>query len=199
MLGDNIQVIDETLTGIDLLERVSAGYQARGLRLPHVPDRFVPAMQQLDSEFFYGSAASLPLPLDFIPAWLRAVVAPDSDEQQRLVIQDYLYFGEAGYGVNSYFYYYYLHLGPVYLFYRHPYGGIYQDNEGAADAINADQEIIARACAQPAGQPARQDGALAIIADGKSNRYGWGNMTPDGLENWQDDALEDALNELAAP
>ena len=196
MLGDNIQVTDAAPTGIDLLERVSAGYEARGLQLPHVPEQFVPAMQQLDSEFFYASAASLPLPLDFIPAWLRAVIVPDNDEQKRLMRQDYLYFGEAGYGVNSYFYYYYLHLGPVYLFYRHPYGGIYQDNEGAATAINANQEIVARVFTQLAGQPARQDGATAIIADGKSNRHGWGNMTTDGLENWQDGTLEDALNEL---
>lgn len=195
MLEDNIELADATLTGINLLERVSAGYAARGLRLPYVPDRLAPSMQQLDNEYFFSSEASLPLPLDFIPAWMQAARAPDNDEQQRLMGRDYLFFGEAGYGVNSHFYYYYLHLGAVYLFYIHPFGGIYRDNDAAAARINADQEAVARAFAQP---PAPRDGVLAIVADGKTRRYGWGAITADGDGDWHDGTLEAALDGLGA-
>ena len=198
MLGDNIQIIDASLTGIDLLEHVSAEHEAKGLHLPHVPDPLVSTMQQLNSPFLYASASSLPLPLDSIPAWLQAVVAPDNDEQNRLMNQNYLYFGEAGYGVNSIFYHYYLHIGPVYLFYRHPYGGVYQDNESAAAKINADQQAVAQTFAQMAEEPTRQGDPVAIVADGKAGRYGWATIMRDGFDNWQDGALDDALKELRA-
>lgn len=205
MLGDSIQMIDSSLTGIDLLEHVSAGYAAKGLQLPYVPDQLVASMQQLDSEYFFASAASLPLPLDFIPAWTRAIVAPENDEQQQLVNRDYLFFGEAGYGVNSYFYYYFLHTGSAYLFYSHPYGGIYLDNESAAARINADQELIAQAFAQPRAG-AQADAAVVIVADGKAKRYGWGTLPTagDGAGdgaidgNWHDVALADALKAVSA-
>ncbi len=205
MLGDNLQVADATLTGISLLECVNAEYGANGLRLPFVPDHLVPAMRQLNAERrfasderLFASETTLPAPLDFVPAWLGAIRAPRNDDQKRLMNRDYLYFGEAGYGVNSRFYYYFLHLGSIYLFYAHPFGGAYQNNELAADRINADSAHIARAFAQLSTQPARRGSAVAVVADAKSNGYGWGTIADGQGGDWHDASLEEALRQLLA-
>ncbi len=198
MLGDNIEFADPTLTGIALLECVSAEYEANGLHLPFVPDHLVPAMRQLNAERLFASEAALPAPLDFIPAWLGAIRAPENDDQKQLMSRDYLFFGEAGYGVNSYFHYYFLHLGSVYLFYAHPFGGAYQNNELAADRINADSARIAKAFAQLPTLPGRRDGTVALIADAKSSRYGWGMIADGQAGGWHDASLEDALHQLLA-
>ena len=196
MLGEDIQVIDSSITGIRLLEYVNAEYEAKKLALPYVPDHLVAAVQQVESRYLFATEPSLPLQPDFVPGWVQAIMAPDTDEQRQLMQRDYLFFGEAGYGVNSFFFYYYLHWGPVYLFYNHPFGGIYQD--AAATRINADMDRIAASIPRCIERPFAPGEAAIIIADSRPGHYGWGMLRAGELD-WQDGALADALEALSAP
>ena len=198
MLGENIQVLDTSLTGISLLEYVNAEYEAKKLALPYVPDHLVSSIQQTDSRYFFATEAALPLQLDFVPGWVQAIMAPDNEEQGQLMKRDYLFFGEAGYGVNSYFFYYYLHWGPVYLFYNHPFGGIYQDQDADATSINTDLGGIAATIARCVERPVARGEAAVVIADSKPGHYGWGVIS-DGELEWQDGELADALKALSEP
>ena len=198
MLGEDIQVIDSSLTGIRLLEYVNAEYEAKKLALPYVPDHLVAAVQQVDSRYFFATEPALPLQPDFVLGWVQAIMAPDNDEQGQLVQRDYLFFGEAGYGVNNFFFYYYLHWGPVYLFYNHPFGGIYQDEDAAVTRINADMDSIASTIALCVERPFAQGEAAVVIADSKPGHYGWGVLR-EGELDWQDGGLADALEALSAP
>lgn len=198
MLGENIQVSDPSLTGISLLEYVNAEYEAKKLALPYVPDHLVSSVQQTDNPYFFATEAALPLQLDFVPGWVQAIMAPDNEEQGQLMQRDYLFFGEAGYGVNSYFFYYYLHWGPVFLFYNHPFGGIYQDQGAAATSINADLDSIAATIARGVERPYAPGEAAVVIADSKPGHHGWG-LLRDGELDWRDGELADALQALSQP
>ena len=188
MLGDNIHIVDAALTGIELVEYIYAEYHARGLKLPYIPDHLVASVQMIDSEYFFATADHVPLPLDFIPGWLQAGASPNH-EAAPLLSRDYLFFGASGYGVNSYFFHYYLHCGGVYLFYKYPFGGVYIDREQAAARINEDLAGIALIMERVAGAPPQQEHPVVIIADARSNEYGRGVMKAGELAGWQEASL----------
>lgn len=188
MLGDNIRIVDSTLTGIHLVEYIYAEYHARGLKLPYIPDHLVPSVQMIDSGYFFATADHVPAPLDFIPGWLQAVALPEHEAAAALT-RDYLFFGESGYGVNSYFFHYYLHCGGTYLFYKYPFGGVYTDREQATARINDDLAGIARIMEPSAGAPSQQEHPVVIIADAKANDYGRGVLKAGELTGWQETTL----------
>ena len=188
MLGDNIHIVDSSLSGIELVEYIYAEYHARGLRLPYIPDHLVPSVQMVHSEYFFATADHIPVPLDFIPGWLQAIAAPEH-EAAPLLSRDYLFFGESGYGVNSYFFHYYLRCGGVCLFYKHPLGGVYTDREQAAARINEDLAGIALIMERFAGASPQQEHPVVIIADARSNEYGRGVMKAGELTDWQETTL----------
>ena len=197
MLGDNIRIVDASLTGIELVEHIYAEYHARGLKLPYIPDHLVASVQMIDSEYFFATADQVPLPLDFIPGWLHAVASPDH-EAASLLARDYLFFGASGYGVNSYFFHYYLHCGGLYLFYNYPFGGVYIDGEQAATRINEDLAGIALIMERVAEAPPPQEPPVVIIADARSNEYGRGALQAGELAGWEETSLGRIARQYAA-
>ena len=195
MLGDTIQIIDSSLTGVKLVEYIYSEYDAKGLDLPYIPDHLIEAIQMLGPEHFFTTEDHIPLPLDFIPGWLQAIARPNH-EGAKLIARDYLFFGESGYGINSYYFYYYLHWDALYLFYKYPFGGIYHAQEKAAARINDDLAAITQALMVFDNLPLKRERPVVIIADDKSNDYGQGVISEGELTEWQNGTLVNLLEKI---
>ena len=196
MLGDTIQIIDSSLTGAKLVEYIYSEYDAKGLDLPYIPDHLIETVQMLGPEHFFATEEHLPLPLDFIPNWLQAIALPDHESAESLA-RDYLFFGESGYGVNSYYFYYYLHWGALYLFYKYPFGGVYDNQEETAARINDDLAAISQMLMEFGNLSPEREHPVVIVADSKSNDYGRGVIKAGELTEWQNDTLVNLLERVA--
>jgi len=113
-------------------------------------------------------------------------------------VDNYILISHDGHGVNSWAIHYYLVYGPLALFVQTAWGGIYTDNDAAAQRMErrfrqatALIDAVERAKEEQLfGLPQR---LIVVVSDFYDSR--WRISGPDGME-WQDTsmALEDALN-----
>ncbi len=108
--------------GSPALEAACQLFTQEGIPFPFVPPEMRPAFAEL-SKWVYGTRPDAP--------WLyeiRKYVREAGTEP----VADYLLFGHAGHGIQSYAMHYYVVRGPLALFLQIGWGGAYMDKDKAA-------------------------------------------------------------------
>ncbi len=96
-----------------------AKFAEQGLPFPWIPAELADHFQPVD-EWLYATRTDMPSPYDI--AWFAQEVGTEP-------VDDYVLYGYAGRGMNSYAIHYYLVRGPLALFVQTSWGGIYTEND----------------------------------------------------------------------
>lgn len=153
------------------LDTAQALFLAEGLPWPPVPPALAAHLQQL-KPWTFGTRAAGPDLYD-LPAWVAEVEAGP--------VEDYVIFGHAGYGTNTWALHFYLVSGPLALFVQTAWGGIYTDNAAAEAQLARQFAAAAALLAAPRGRlgPTQR---LAVV-DAAYHQQAWAALP----EAWQPD------------
>src|SRR5262249_9740591 len=108
------------------LEHAREQFARSGLPFPPLPDDFADHVQAWD-EWHWGTREDAP--------GLYNLDEHVDELLNRVVKADYLQFGHAGHGINSYAMNYYLVRGPLVVFDQIAWGGAYTDNAAAVEKM----------------------------------------------------------------
>jgi hypothetical protein len=172
------------------LSKASRLYRDAGLHLPPVPRELADRLQEL-AEWQYASAPVEPSDrANFVALAGDAAAVPEVG------------FGHVGHGIASWWLCYRLIRGPLAVFLRVSYGGVYTDNEAAGSFFNATveriEELIVLADAARAAGRIGAGKRLAVLVDFVEGS-GWQML---GTEpDWQASSspIDAAMAFLAAP
>ena len=112
------------------LARASLLYREAGLRLPPVPGDLAPRLQELTEWQFRTDAVELTDRDGFLAA-ARDLATPAQ-----------IGFGHVGHGITCWWLCYWLIRGPLAVYLRHSFGGIYNDHEARLGIINPTVEQV---------------------------------------------------------
>ncbi len=137
-----------------------AKFAAQGLPFPWIPPELADRLQPVD-EWLYATRTNLPSPYDI--AWFAQEVGSEP-------VDDYVLYGYAGRGMNSYAIHYYLVRGPLALFIQTSWGGIYTENAQASRLLARQlqqAETLANvvAAAQERGEFQADERLIVMISD----------------------------------
>lgn len=133
---------------------------SEGLPLPYVPAELQPAVRQIRA-WVYGTRPDTLGLYDVRAYGLEAGTTP---------VADYVLFGHAGHGLDSYAIHYYLVRGPLALLVQVAWGGVYTDRRRATEAVAgrlAQAEALAHAveAAQQRGHFQAGERLVVVAAD----------------------------------
>jgi hypothetical protein len=171
------------------LSKATRLYRDAGLHLPPVPRELADRLEEL-AEWQYASApVELTDRANFVALAGDAAAAPEVG------------FGHVGHGIASWWLCYRLIRGPLAVFLRVSYGGVYSDNEAAGSFFNATvgriEELIVLADAARAAGRIGAGQRLAVLVDFVEGS-GWQLLG--GVPGWQasESPIAEAMEFLAA-
>jgi hypothetical protein len=155
-----------------VLEEAFQTYSDAGLRLPPVPLDMTESLDELSGDWHFGTAD---LPLTDRADFLAAAADPATPPQ--------LGFGHMGHGVSSWWLCYRLIRGPLALFVRQSYGGVYDDEESSRAAVNnlvpdLEELIVGADLAQKSGRIAKGQRLIVVVDDLEGGYWQIGDGAP---------------------
>jgi len=170
-----------------VLAKASPLYREVGLRLPPVPPDLADRLQE-QAEWLFGTDT---VELSDRSGFLAAARDPATPAQ--------IGFGHVGHGITSWWVCYRLFRGPLAVYLRHGFGGVYNDHDASLGVINpiverVEQLIVFADAGSRAGVPPGQRLVLVIDDLGGS---GWEIVG--GSDGWQDSnqPIDDVMAFLA--
>lgn len=150
----------------DYLEEAKQLFAQEGLAFPYIPSPMSNNLEKL-SEWVYGTRTDTPNPYDLF--WFVTEVATQP-------VEDYLLFGHAGHGINSYAMHYYLVRRSLAVFLQISWGGAYTDKEQATQELAsyfAQTEDIIRAVEKQGQQKRFQpnERLIVVVSDFSGSRW----------------------------
>ncbi len=162
-------------------------FQTENLPLPYIPATLEPDLREI-SPWVYGTRADTPTLYDF--NWFV-------EEVQTRPVADYVLFGHAGHGINSWAMHYFLVWGGLALFIQSAWGGAYMDKAESTQTYTtrlAQSEMLFQAVQKAHQQEHLPYSARLIVAVSDFYKSRWlvlPHLEPSPLtlddERWQED------------
>lgn len=145
------------------LTDISARLAAEQLPLPPIPSHLSDQVQEV-GEWTFGTRTP-DAPLVALAGYLDAALEHFDDE--------FLLFGHAGYGTNSWAFHYYLAMPGLALFVQEPWGGAFEDRDATTSNLRRRFEQVDRLL-QVVPEIDRERGRLVIVCSPYlESRWGW--------------------------
>jgi hypothetical protein len=177
---------DDELVFPAAVEQAAVNWDAAGLLLPPVPRELAFRLSRFN-QMSFGSETLDPTDRE---AWLARAKDPQSPNS--------VAFGHFGHGVNSWFLCYQLVRGPLAIFLRQTFGGIYGDRDAEASKFNDTVErlvelIVYADFALQAGR--LKPGQRLILAIDEQGPSGW-EVSPGGTWRNNDNPIDLVIKAL---
>jgi hypothetical protein len=170
------------------LEEAKTLFTKEGLSFPYIPEEMIPQVKKLHS-WIFGTREDTPSPYQ---------IAKFVEEIDTKPVENYLIFGHAGYGTNSWAMHYFLVKDNLALFTQTSWGGIYTDNETAIKTMTdrfIKAEKLSKIFATKKALLTAEKLLIVVISDFYGSGWTFKESLLDRQNNWNETwkALEEAI------
>ncbi len=173
------------------VEEAKTLFTEEGLSFPYIPEEMIASVQKL-KPWIFGTRLDAPSPYQ---------IAKFVQEIETKSVENYLIFGHAGYGTNSWAMHYYLVENSLALFIQTAWGGIYTENETAIPNIayrftEAEKLIKIVEAKEKQGKIASSQRLIVVVSDFYNSGWKFKDNLQKNENNWHDTfkALEEAIS-----
>ena len=178
-------------THLNGMDAAKAFFKEERLLMPVIPETLQPDIKELGAGVF-GTEWAKGKPLYDIYPFVQ--------ETMRDPHAQFLVFGQAGHGVNSWAMHYYLVHGPIALFIQLPYGGVYMSREASVGAITGAWGLLKDLLKAVDEMEVNAEERLYIVESMLSGcRWAWGergDVVPEGAWKTQQPTFYNALRSI---